>query len=100
MDQKKYNVTGEEEFHIAELTGGTYEKIRMIELQTSFYSIQSKQNIANEFSLDLKDYKDIYNMRTYYEELVKVLFIEPCEAKFKDINMSVVNRAKADFLAQ
>jgi len=94
-----YKIIDDIEYHLVEPTGAAYEALRMIELKTSFFTIGDKIKIIDEFGLGKEDMKSELNIKTYYEELVNVLFLEQSNAKFEKINLAEVNRAKTDFFA-
>jgi Trp operon repressor len=113
-DKKVYRplVKKDEDYHLAEMTGGKYEKAKMIILKSSTTSTAKKMEIIREFRLDNdapedkkergKFYKELmkaeYSVREMYENLAGVLFIEPLEnPKFDVLNLKELNRAIKDF---
>uniref|UniRef100_A0A6M3XPK7 Uncharacterized protein n=1 Tax=viral metagenome TaxID=1070528 RepID=A0A6M3XPK7_9ZZZZ len=92
----------DKEFHLSPVTWGTYERLKVAQLQCSAIDNQTKFSIAAEFNLNVKELEEIQKTKIGTKELYKIyadnIFIEtPEKFEFDDMNIQEINRAAKDF---
>lgn len=90
----------DKDYTITPVTLGAYKKIKILQLKNSSTPKQHKMNIIEEFLItqDEINNMEIINIEKFYQEIVKVLFLE--KPKGLEINIQEVNRAITDFFGK
>jgi len=100
----KYNLVNDEdkEFILGEVTGERYEKWRMNELKYSGTQQFKIEEIATEFNLNKEEVEkirnEIFGIKKYFENIVKILFVGSPEIDFKDLMIKEVAEADGNFI--